>query len=163
NTFTNANFGIELIPAYLSSGGRILNTSIAANSFSSTQTGVLIDPSGDDGQPSTDNTVDGTTIERNVFTGNTGPAIFLDGGIGNGSTVSAIGNAVTNTSIINNLITGDTVYGALLIIGGYTEASGNAVNGVAVVNNTFANCGGCGPGIAMIGVENDGYGGINDT
>ena len=167
NTFTNFQYGIELVPAYLSSGGRILNTDIATNSFSANQqfdleTPVILDPSGDDGEPSTGNAIDHTVIERNVITGVAGPAIQLIGGVGNGSTVSATGNAITNTSIINNLITGDTVYGALFIAGGWINSSGNAVNGVTVINNTFANCGGCGTSGTMM-VASNAHGGTNNT
>ncbi len=144
NTFNNPQYGIELVPADLSNGGRILNTRIAANSFGAYQqfavaSAVIIDPSGDDGLPSTNNTVDGTVIQGNIITGIAGPAISLIGGIGNGSTVSATGNAITNTSIINNLITGDTVYGGFSITGGRQGSSGNSVSGVKIVNNTIAN------------------------
>jgi FG-GAP-like repeat len=162
NKFTTVTYPIELVPAF-SNGGRILNTRIAANSFSGCQTPVIIDPSGDDGQPSTGNTVDGTTIERNTFTGNSGPAIMLIGGIGNGSTVSATQNAITNTKIINNLITGDTTYGAVSISGGRQNSSQNTVSGVSIVNNTIANYSGCNSCGAAIDVENNLMGGTNNT
>jgi FG-GAP-like repeat len=163
NTFTTVTYPIELVPGYSSSGGRIFNTRIAANSFSASQTPVIIDPSGDDGQPSTGNTVDGTTIERNVFTGNTGPAIMLIGGIGNGSTVSATLNAITNTKIVNNLITGDTTYGGVSISGGRQSSSQNTVSGVSIINNTIANYSGCNSCGAAIDVDANLEGGTNNT
>jgi hypothetical protein len=162
NTFTNVTYPIELVPAF-SSGGSILSTRIVANSFSGSQTPIIIDPSGDDGQPSTGNTVNGTTIERNVFTGNTGPAIMLIGGIGNGSTVSATGNAITNTTIVDNLIAGDTTYGGISISGGRQESSQNSVSGVSIVNNTIANYSGCSSCGGAIDVNNNLSGGTNNT
>jgi hypothetical protein len=144
NTITNPQYGIEIVPAPPSSSSRILNTRIAANSFSGNyqfgnQSAVLIDPSGDDGQPATGNTVEGTIFEGNVIIGFSGPAFSLIGGIGNGSTVSATGNAITNTSIVNNLIVGDTIYGGISVQGGEQKSSGNSVSGVAIANNTIAN------------------------
>ena len=144
NTFTNIQYGIEIVPGETSNGGRILNTRIAANSFSANhqfpvESAMLIDPSGDDGQPATGNSVEGTIIEGNVVTGFTGPAFSLIGGIGNGSTVSATGNAITDTSIVNNLIVGDTTYGGISIAGGRQASSQNTVSGVSIVNNTIAN------------------------
>ena len=162
NTFTTVTYPIELVPAF-SSGGRILNTHIAANSFSASQTPVIIDPSGDDGQPSTGNTVDGTVIERNALTGNTGPGIMLIGGIGNGSTVSATGNAITNTTIVNNLIAGDATYGGISIAGGRQFSSQNTVRGVNIVNNTIANYTGCNSCGGAIAVDNNLNGGTNNT
>jgi len=144
NTFTNIQYGIEIVPGDTSNGGRILNTRIAANSFSANhqfpvESAVLIDPSGDDGQPATGNSVEGTIIEGNVITGFAGPAFSLIGGIGNGSTVSATGNAITKTSIVNNLIVGDTTYGGISIAGGRQSSSQNTVSGVSIVNNSIAN------------------------
>jgi hypothetical protein len=162
NTFTTVTYPVELVPAF-SSGGRILNTHIAANSFSACQTPVIIDPSGDDGQPSTGNTVDGTVIERNALTGNTGPGIMLIGGIGNGNTVSATGNAITNTTIVNNLIAGDATYGGISIAGGRQFSSQNTVRGVNIVNNTIANYSGCNSCGGAIAVDNNLNGGTNNT
>ena len=144
NTITNLQYGIEIVPAPPSSSSRILNTRIAANSFSGNyqfgnQSAVLIDPSGDDGQPATGNTVEGTIIEGNVITGFSGPAFSLIGGIGNGSTVSATGNAITNTSIVNNLIVGDTIYGGISVQGGEQKSSGNYSQRSRHRNNTIAN------------------------
>ena len=144
NTFTNLQYGIEIVPGDTSNGGRILNTRIAANSFSANhlfpvESAVLIDPSGGDGRPATGNSVEGTIIESNVIAGFAGPAFSLIGGISNGSMVSTTGNAITNTSIVNNLIVGDTTYGAISITGGQEGSSQNTVSGVSIVNNTIAN------------------------
>jgi hypothetical protein len=166
NTFISLQYGIELVPGY-SSGGRILATRVVANTFSGNipnlQTPVLFDPSGFDGQPSTGNIIDGTVIERNVMTGVAGPAIMLIGGIGNGSTVSATGNAITNTIIANNLIVGDTTYGGISISGGRQNSSGNSVRGVSIINNTIANYSGCSSCGGAIDAENNLMGGVNNT
>jgi hypothetical protein len=167
NTITAVEYGIEIVPASPSNGGRILNTYIAANSFSGNipnlQTPILIDPSGDDGQPCTGNTVNGTVIEGNIMTGVSGPAIMLMGGVGNGSTVSATGNAITNTTIVNNLITGDTTFGEISISGGREESSQNNVTNVSIVNNTIANYSGPPGNGGAIDVNNNLSGGTNNT
>jgi hypothetical protein len=168
NTFTNVAYGIELVPADLSSGSRILRTDIAGNSFNANQqfaldTAVIIDPGGDDGMPSTNNTIDGTVIEGNVITGIAGPAINLIGGIGSGGNDDAVGNAINNTTIINNLITGDTAFGGISIQGGRQGSTGNSVSGVTIVNNTIANYAGCNSCGGAIDVDNNIGGGPNNT
>ena len=85
------------------------------------------------------------------------------GGISNGSMVSATGNAITNTSIVNNLIVGDTTYGGISITGGREGSSQNTVSGVSIVNNTIANYTGINGNGGAIAVANNLNGGTNNT
>jgi hypothetical protein len=140
NAFTDITFPIELVPAF-STDGQILRTRIVGNSFSSSQQPINLNDISDDGQPvATGNLIDGTVIELNMFNGNRGPAITLLGGqTDTGTGVDVFGNAITNTTIVNNLVVGDTTYGAVSVVGGRRGSTQNAVSGVSIINNTFVN------------------------
>src|SRR5262249_44214046 len=104
-------------------------------SFATNVQPVNLNQIGTDGQPPTSgNLIDDTLIEGNSFTDNRGPDIALLGGLTN-----ATENTISNTQIVNNIMTGSTQYGGIAIVGGREGATNNTIQGVAAVNNTIAN------------------------
>lgn len=140
NAFTNAFVAIELVTGN-TSGNRLLHTQIAENTFLNCASALVIDIIGSAGSPvSTSNQVDDTLISGNALRGGTGAGILLLGGASDpGPGTQAVGNTISNTRIVNNLITGRTQFGPIGIQGGASGSAQNVISGVSIVNNTIAN------------------------
>lgn len=84
-----------------------------------------------------DNSIVGTRILRNTFTGN-GNGITLAGGDGAGGArwQAASGDVVSGTVISQNVFDGNHM--ALALSGAYAHATGNAVLNTVISNNVFA-------------------------
>jgi hypothetical protein len=134
NTFSDTTFEVELVPAN-GNGSRIIRSKIMGNSFATSIQPVNLNHIGTDGQPpTTGNLIDDTLIDGNRFTDSRGPMIVLLGGMTN-----AIANTISNTQIVNNIITGSPQFGGISLVGGREGGTQNAIQGVAIINDTIAN------------------------
>jgi len=79
-----------------------------------------------------DNVLSNTLISQNVFDGNSA-ALDISLTYGNGK-----GNAVLNTTISNNIFTHNEPHGALGIGGAGGNSNNNRIDGLQIVNDTFA-------------------------
>ena len=151
NQFSHTICPVELVPG--GSNNRISNTRILRNLFvENGQPITLINTRGAGIPTGSGNTIENTFISQNIFRDNGNPAIAICAGIG----THAMNNAVLNTRIINNLITGTRRYSVIGIEGGSDGASQNRVDGVQIVNNTIAkNPMSVQPGGPAVGVNPD--------
>lgn len=132
NLFDDCSFGVELVAAN-AQNSQVRRVHIVGNTFRMNQQPVNLDHIGTDGRPSTSgNLIADVEIAGNVFHDNRGPDVVLLGGLTN-----ATGNAVLRTRIVNNLMTGNTVYGGVSLVGGREGSSSNQVHDVSIVNNTI--------------------------
>lgn len=154
NTFTDAGAppdggGVEVAP-HDGVNNTIRRARIVHNVFIGNNFGIDLNNNRDAGPPdatsttTTGNVIDSTLIAWNVFIENQ-TSIFLMGGAG-GPGLPAVNNTISNTQIVNNLISRSvqaegTGHAGLFIsandISNGHEATGNRVVGVSVVNNTI--------------------------
>jgi hypothetical protein len=135
---------------------QILRTRIIQNIFDGNVIGIALNNTRDSGPPgggvdttTTGNVIDGTVIERNIFSGNL-EAIALVGGVGNG-TIGPANNAVSNTTIVNNAFDTSLPGIAAHLIDNMQAAANNQVRRVNFVNNTVnTNSASLGPPQIMI-------------
>lgn len=133
NTFANVTFGTELVSQNASSC-RIEDTQITGNTFTANDQPVNINQFGpSSGPPSSGNVIDLTEIANNFFAGTRATNIMVIAGAGNASE-----NAITNTRIVNNVITGGAQSVGVRLIGSNPGGMNGRVDGVEVVNNTIA-------------------------
>jgi hypothetical protein len=136
NTFSNnSGAGVALYGATSGTSNAVTNTTIANNTFrASAQAVSITGGSGIDAAPAaTGNVVDATLVTGNTFADNGGAAVGLNGGVTN-----ATNNAVTNTTIVNNLIYGTTTFGGIAIVAARKGGRLNRNIGVSIINNTIA-------------------------
>ncbi len=153
NTLFRSGISVETAGG---SGNKVLDTRIVRNAMlraSNINVFNVQDP-----LPNSESVVDSTLISENFFS--VSPKIQIVGGQG-----KAQRNTVSNTQIVNNLMTG--VSEISLIGGKFDPASvGNRVQGVKIMNNTFSPCsrGYCG-GVAVVsnldGASGNSVGGLS--
>jgi hypothetical protein len=128
NTFSDMIF--EFGSGQFAQNNQLLHTRIEQNTFTGNVLAFVAQHLGEDSMsPSSGNLINDTVIANNVFVAN-GLAISLLGGLTN-----TTGNTISNTLIVNNLITGD----AVSVVGGRAGSAQNSISGVNIVNNTFTN------------------------
>jgi hypothetical protein len=164
NIFTDVIYGVELV-AGAASNSRIENTIIQANTFTGNLQPVTLAHIGDNSV----NVIDSTLVSGNLFMDNRGPDVAILGGMGNST-----GNSITHTRILDNIMTGNTLYGGVAVIGGREGGVSNTIDGVQIVNNTIVynigtgvdvqpNLGGVGNSISGVTVVNSIFHGNSDN
>jgi hypothetical protein len=134
NSFSQitAYAGVELNTTGMSN--HILETQILQNSFSNSQQGVFLN----NNAGAQNSVIADTLIARNVFTAVTDPAVGLVAGVSGG----AKNNTITNTQIVNNIISqgsNSQQSGGIFINDNQDgQEINNAVSGVSIVNDTFS-------------------------
>lgn len=131
NTFSNVTYAVEFGDS--DTNGRIEGARIVGNTITGGEEPLDLNFIGvNGGPPTTGNVIDGTLVARNVIRDARGPDLVLLGGLTN-----AAGNSITNTRIQDNVMSGDTTYGGVSVVGGRDGASNNVIDGVQVTNDTI--------------------------
>ena len=131
NTFSNVTYSVEFGDS--DTNGRVEGARIVGNTITGGEEPLDLNFIGNNGGPAaTGNMIDGALVARNVIRDARGPDLVLLGGLNNAS-----GNSITNTRIQDNVMSGDTTYGGVSIVGGRDGASNNVISGVQVTNDTI--------------------------